>query len=307
MVGLEPTCSCLQWILNPSRLPFRHIGVSEKYYTLFFVINQEKRVLYFVFIYSCVIIASIHKRKFKLGEDMKEKDTLPFVSAILVAAGNGKRMLGISKQLHPLNGVPVIAHTIQIFLECSPIKEIILVCREDEKEIMDDIAEKYIIGLPYTVVCGGNQRQDSVFCGINATSKESEFFAIHDGVRPLVRTDDIEKCVELAEKVGAATLGVKVKDTIKVVNEEGIIVSTPDRASLYSIQTPQVFEAELYQKAMYKALAEEKQYTDDCQLIENMGRKVSVCPGSYENIKITTREDIYIAEAILNSRKEHKL
>lgn len=230
--------------------------------------------------------------------------TQPVVSGIIVAAGNARRMLGISKQLYPIENKPVVAHTIEHFLNSPSIKELVLVCRDDEVAEFEEIGAKYIKNLPYKIVTGGKTRQESVFAGINAADLSAKYYAIHDGVRPLITPKEIEDCIKTAIDVGAATLGVKVKETIKIIGESDMIISTPERESLYSIQTPQVFEAKLYKTAMQKAIKENRDYTDDCQLIEHIGQKVKVCPGSYENVKITTREDVYIAKAIIEYREK---
>lgn len=235
---------------------------------------------------------------------MIDKEKPAFVTGVLVAAGNGRRMLGISKQLYPIEGKPVICYTIESFLQCKEIKEIILVCREDEyKEFINAVSDS-LKDIKHTIVFGGNTRQESVFNGINAASDKAEFFAIHDGVRPLVKPEDISACISKAKKFKASALGVPVKDTIKMVNKADVIVSTPPRENLVAIQTPQIFEAELYKTAMEQAINQNKDYTDDCQLIEAIGHSISVCHGSYENIKITTQEDIYLARAILEYRRE---
>ena len=139
--------------------------------------------------------------------------------------------------------------------------------------------------------------------GVNASSEKTTFFAIHDGASPLIRQQDIEKVVNRAFAVKSAALGVAVKDTVKSVNSENIVTDTPDRASLRAVQTPQVFEKGLYLGALKMAVEQNKNFTDDCQLIENAGGTVEIVQGSESNIKITTPYDLIVAESILKSRK----
>ncbi|MBQ2971100.1 MAG: 2-C-methyl-D-erythritol 4-phosphate cytidylyltransferase [Ruminococcus sp.] len=224
-----------------------------------------------------------------------------FVSAIIAASGNSTRMgLSISKQLIELCGKPTIYHTLSAFEKCEVINEIVVVCREIDMDSIKAIADSF--SKVRAVVTGGDTRADSVKNGVEACSKNSQFFAIHDGARPLVNSDDIKKVVERALEVKAATLGTAVTDTIKVVNEDNTIVTTPDRATLKAVQTPQVFERELYLRAIENATEKNLSVTDDCSMVEALGEKVEVVLGSSENIKLTTQTDIVFAQAILKSR-----
>ena len=220
-----------------------------------------------------------------------------FVSAIIVAAGSSTRMgTADSKQFIPLLGKPAIAYTLSAFESCDLIREIILVCREQDmpriREIADGIGCQKLTAL---------SRQQSVRNGIAAVSPQANYVAIHDGARPLITVGEITLVVKAALETGAATLGNAVTDTIKVVGSEGIIESTPDRATLWAVQTPQVFEKALYTLALDEA-DEADSYTDDCALIEHMGGEVTVVEGSRENIKLTTPVDIVLAESILKNR-----
>ena len=152
------------------------------------------------------------------------------------------------------------------------------------------------------VVTGGDTRADSVKNGVNATSENAQFFAIHDGARPLVTSDDIKRVVERAYITNAATLGTPVTDTIKVVNSCDIITDTPVRDTLRAVQTPQVFECKLYLRAIDNAVEHNLSVTDDCSMVEALGESVEIVLGSSENIKLTTQTDIIFAEAILSSR-----
>ncbi len=224
------------------------------------------------------------------------------VSVIIVAAGASRRMSGINKQFLPLCDMPVIEHSIRAFVQRADVNEIVAVTTAESLEDVKVIADKYKTIKPITVVQGGATRQESVACGINAIKFESELVAIHDGARPLIDSDSISRVFDKALQTGGATIGVPVKDTIKKVADE-VIVETPQRSELYITQTPQVFSLSLYKEAMDKAKKEGKDYTDDCQLVENCGAKVSMVVGDYRNIKITTPEDIEVARAFMEKKE----
>lgn len=226
-----------------------------------------------------------------------------FVSAIIVAAGGSVRMgIADSKQFIPLMGRPAIEYTLKAFESCYLIKEIVAVCREQDKERIRAIADENGFSKVKTLVEGGASRAESVRNGINAASDKAEYFAIHDGARPLITVEEIERVVEAAFETGAATLGVPVKDTIKIVDGYNKIESTPLRSQLRAVHTPQVFEKELYRFALENAGDNMINFTDDCSLIEHMGGEVEVVKGSEENIKLTTPIDVVIAESILKNR-----
>ncbi|HEX3038322.1 MAG TPA: 2-C-methyl-D-erythritol 4-phosphate cytidylyltransferase [Oscillospiraceae bacterium] len=222
--------------------------------------------------------------------------------AILVAAGSSTRMSCCSsKQFIPLLEVPAIAHSLSAFEKAQLIQEIIVVCRPEDREEMLNIIRQYHIKKVRAVVPGGKTRQQSVSAGILAASEHATYFAIHDGARPLIQPQAIDAVVQDAFLHKASALGTPVKDTIKIIDENGFVVSTPNRASLWAVQTPQVFERELYLSAMKQAEEESADYTDDCQLVEHFGVKVHLCLGEYTNLKLTTQEDIAFAEAILET------
>ena len=168
---------------------------------------------------------------------------------------------------------------------------------------MLEIAQIFGVHKLSSVVSGGKTRQQSVFQGIKAAGAATHF-AIHDGARALITPEDIQRAVSDGICFGASSLGVPVKDTIKVVDGEGYVQGTPNRALMWNVQTPQVFEKAVYQRAMKKAEQEGADYTDDCQLVEQLGVGVHLCMGSYENIKITTRDDLALGEHILQLREE---
>lgn len=229
-----------------------------------------------------------------------KKDT----AAILVCAGNATRMGGIHKILHPLGDTTVLHQLLRSFCDCESIAELVVICREkDTDEFRRAIAEiEHLLSCPVTVTSGGDTRQQSVRNGVNAISVPAEYIAIHDGARPLICPADIETVIADARISGAATLGVPVKDTIKVVRN-GVIEATPERALLWQTQTPQVFRLSLYQDAMRLAAEQGRDYTDDCQLVEALGISVTMTEGAYSNLKLTTPEDFAVAEALLEKEE----
>lgn len=224
-----------------------------------------------------------------------------FVSAIIVAAGGSTRMgLGYSKQFIPLCGEPAIAHTLRAFENSDIIDEVIVVCREQDLYDITTIAGDKGFDKISAFVRGGSTRDESVKNGILACDERATHFAIHDGARPLIDGEDINAVVTVAFDCGAAALGTPVTDTIKVVDGENRILSTPDRSSLRAVQTPQVFEKELYLRALENG--SNKGITDDCQLVESIGESVRIVLSQRQNIKLTTQNDIKIAELILKER-----
>ena len=226
-------------------------------------------------------------------------------SVILVCAGNATRMQGVNKILLPLGDTTVVGQTMRAFEACDRVSEIIVVARQADHDAIRKTAQQCGISKLRTVTEGGATRQQSVMCGLRALSKETTMLAIHDGARPLVRTDQIAQAIQDAFVFGGATLGVPVKDTIKVVNDH-LIVDTPYRPHLYITQTPQVFRRTLYFEAVTFANAHELDFTDDCQLAEAIGCKVYMSEGDYTNIKITTPEDIAIAQILLERRQKEE-
>ncbi|MBR0541784.1 MAG: 2-C-methyl-D-erythritol 4-phosphate cytidylyltransferase [Clostridia bacterium] len=226
----------------------------------------------------------------------------PYVTAVIVAAGNSTRMGGVNKQFLLIDGVPVLIRTLRAFEECENVNEIIIAAREEDIPRMFAMLKDYNVLKVKDIVTGGRTRQQSVFNAIRRSSPLSEYFAIHDGARPLVTAEIINKTLETAFETQAAATGVRVKDTIKIVNTDNVIEATPDRASLWAVHTPQVFNRNLYLTAVDNVINSES-FTDDCMLIEEYGHPVTMVEGSYDNIKITTPEDIVIAEAIINRRE----
>ena len=233
----------------------------------------------------------------------KKEKRQPKTAAIIVAAGKSSRMLGIDKQLARIAGVPSVVHTLEAFEKSPLISEIVLVVREENIEEVRKIVNYYRIKKIKTIVAGGNSRQESVFAGIREIDSQTDYYCIHDGARPLVSQKIINAAIKGAILYGAAAAGVPVKDTIKMV-ENDFIKSTPNRNEMYMIQTPQVFRTDLYNDAVIVAMENNKDYTDDCQLVEAVGKKVFISKGEYYNIKLTTPEDMPVAEALFNVRGE---
>ncbi len=222
-------------------------------------------------------------------------------SVIVVSAGKSTRMKGINKQFLELNDIPVIVRTVMAFDCIDYVSEIIVVCGENMIDSTKEIFTQYKLSKNIKFTIGGDTRQKSVFNGIKLVSDECNYIAIHDGARPMISKDTIQTAFDNVKIYKATTVGVAVKDTIKLV-ENDFIQSTPPREKLFITQTPQVFEKKLYIKAMNKALSENKDYTDDCQLIESFGEKIFMTIGEYTNIKITTPEDINLARSFLEGK-----
>ncbi len=227
------------------------------------------------------------------------KDT----AAVLVCGGNASRMGGIRKILHPLGDSTVLMHGLRTFCACESVSELVVVVRQQDRADFEEIIRQAAISLPLRVTEGGSTRQESVKNGFAVLQTDCQYIAVHDGARPLVRPADIEQVIADARTHGAATLGVPVKDTVKVVRD-GFITDTPDRSTLWLTQTPQVFRRSLYAKALAKAAADGTDYTDDCQLVEALGVQVYMTRGDYVNIKLTTPEDFAVAEALLRAASE---
>ena len=220
------------------------------------------------------------------------------VSAIIACAGSFSRMNGVNKQLLELDGIPVAVRSMLAFEQLDEVTEIIVSARENEIDEYKKLAEKHGVTKLKAVVKGGETRQQSIFSAYKEVSKETRYVAVHDGARPLISPENIKQCIRDASIFGGAVLGVPVKDTIKNV-DGGLITDTPDRRKLYITQTPQIFRKDIYVKGINFALSHELDFTDDCQLAEAVGAKVAMTESSYRNIKITTPEDIAVAEILL--------
>lgn len=230
-------------------------------------------------------------------------------TAIVLAAGQGKRMGGkVQKQFLEISGYPVLYYSLRAFEMSDIISEIILVTGIDEIEICQrDFVDKYGFTKVTRVVAGGKERYDSVYNGLQYVSDESEYVFIHDGARPMVNEEILISGYENVRLYGAAVAGVPSKDTVKIVDADGFAVETPDRSTIWNVQTPQIFEAGLIKEAYRKMMAVPHDYvTDDAMVAETfLNTRVKIFQASYENIKITTPEDLKIAELFLKNVKNN--
>lgn len=220
--------------------------------------------------------------------------------AVIVAAGSASRMGGIDKVMAPLNGEPMIARTVRAFQNCDAISEIVVVTRQDLILPITSLCSG--MDKVQAVVAGGSSRQESVHLGLNALSDKCKLVAIHDGARPLISWQVIDRVVRAAHTYGAAAPAIPVKDTIKVV-QGGVVKETPDRASLQAVQTPQVFDFDILRGALKKAKQDGAQVTDDCSAVERMGMAVKIVEGEERNLKVTTPLDLKIAQLLLEEEQ----
>lgn len=201
-----------------------------------------------------------------------------------------------SKLLLKINGETVLQRSVNAFLNISDVDEVIVVAREKDIPAFSDILTDERVSF----VIGGETRQQSVMNAVDMID-DCELIIIHDGARPLIKSVDIENTIRATKENKAAAVGVFVKDTVKVVDKNGFVVSTPDRSTLFAVQTPQIFDFELYKNAAKNAREKGLDFTDDCQLVECFNKKVKTVAGSYSNIKITTPDDIVLAENLLKN------
>lgn len=224
------------------------------------------------------------------------------LGVVVVAAGRGSRMgTAESKQYLLLGDKPILVHTLLLFERMQEVDSIVLVVSEGDEARCHTYIEQYELRKVSAVITGGTERQYSVKAGLEAFIAETEWVLIHDGVRPFPAEEHMRACWREAMRSDAAVLAVPVKDTIKVVNEQGQIESTPDRRSLWAIQTPQAFRLSVLKEAHERAAAEHFVGTDDAMLVERLGKTVQVVQADYYNIKITTPEDLPWAEWILHN------
>lgn len=225
-------------------------------------------------------------------------------SAILLAGGMGKRMnMDVSKQFLKLDGLPILTYTLKAFDDHKDIDEIIIVIRPEDRGLLEDeVLSKLETTKNITVVDGGKERHDSVRLGLEAMDLKSELVLIHDGVRPFIDSAIIDRNIECARKFGACITAVRSKDTVKIVDQEMNIRSTPSRSSVYIAQTPQTFKVEMIKRAFGDCDLPSELITDDSMVLERAGHTVRVVEGSYQNIKITTPEDIAIGNQIAKER-----
>ena len=230
-------------------------------------------------------------------------------SAVLLAGGSSRRMgSGKDKLRHPIAGRPLLVHSLLAFDRCAAVHEIILVVRQDQQDAFKTLALKHGVTKLAQVVAGGVERQDSVWRGLQALSPSSEIVLIHDGARPCVTPEIITRCVEAARLRGAAIPASRVKDTIKQVDSNLQIKATLDRSALWAAQTPQTFQAELIRRAYEPLIRDGIIVTDDAAAVERLGHGVWIVESDPLNLKVTTPEDLLLADVILSGRGgENKL
>lgn len=228
------------------------------------------------------------------------------VVAIIPSAGKGKRMAhSVSKHFIRLEDKPVLAYTLEAFEKCPDVNQVLLVVRSgEEKYCLKEVVEKYQFRKVLKVVIGGERRQDSVYNGIKELDQDTDIVVVHDGVRPFVPPALISETIKLAMYVDGVVAALPVKDTIKEVTRDGLIKGTLNRDSLWFAQTPQTFKKRVLEEAFMRAFTDKFHGTDEASLVERMGGKVKIIEGSHENIKITTKEDLFYAELILRSRRK---
>ncbi len=223
------------------------------------------------------------------------------IAAIIPAAGAGRRMEGdIPKQFMELDSRPILVWTLEVFESWQGVDEIIVVVPSNQE---DRVAEWDTYRKVTQIVSGGPRRQDSVYNGLKTVGDEIDIVIVHDGVRPLVTSQILQSCAEEASRTGAAIAAVPIKDTVKKAGDDKTVLKTLDREHLWSVQTPQAFSREILLKAMEQATQDSFTGTDEASLVERMNVPVSIVEGSYENIKITTPEDLLLAKFILSARK----
>ena len=232
----------------------------------------------------------------KVSAALRKILPLKYCGAVIVAAGNASRMGGIDKVMAELRGEPMIVRTARTFQESPVIREIVIVTRPDLIDSIQGLCADF--DKVKAVVAGGADRAASVDNGLKALSNKVKLAAIHDGARPLVTQEVIDRAVRTAHTYAAAAPGVPIKDTVKIV-QGGVVLQTPDRSTLQAIQTPQVFDYDLLNAALKKAKDDKAAITDDCSAVERMGMAVRIVEGDERNIKVTTPMDLKIAELLL--------
>lgn len=235
------------------------------------------------------------------GREKREEH--PFCSVIIAAAGSSSRMGGENKLMQPIDGIPVLARTLMAVNGASLADEIVIAAREEDLLAYGELCKIYGISKPVKIIRGGGSRLESVYRASLECRDSAAFLAVHDGARPLATPELIDRVISLAYRTNAAAPGVPVKDTIKIVRD-GKVESTPPRETLQAVQTPQAFDAALLRGALQAAVTAGDEVTDDCSAVERLGKEVYLTEGSYENIKITTPEDLLLAEELLNRRED---
>ena len=234
---------------------------------------------------------------------LRRRGNHPYCAALVPAAGRSRRMGGTDKLTALLGGEPVLHRTLWALDNARLVDEIVVAASPDRLEEIAALCVRAGVKKPLHVVEGGESRAQSVLMAALAASDRCELLAVHDGARPLIRGEQVDDMVRLGQKTYAAAPALPVTDTVKVADTAGVVQSTPDRSSLYAVQTPQVFQANLLKAALQSAVEANAEITDDCSAVERLGKTVYLAPGWRENIKITTQEDLMLAETFLRERE----
>mgnify|MGYP004478104207 FL=1 len=234
---------------------------------------------------------------------LRRRGSHPYCAALVPAAGRSRRMGGTDKLTALLGGEPVLHRTLWALDNARLVDEIVVAASPDRLEEIAALCVRAGVKKPLRMVEGGDSRAQSVLMAALAASDRCELLAVHDGARPLIRGEQVDDMVRLGQKTYAAAPALPVTDTVKVADTAGVVQSTPDRRSLYAVQTPQVFQANLLKAALQSAVEANAEITDDCSAVERLGKTVYLVPGWRENIKITTQEDLMLAETFLRERE----
>lgn len=234
----------------------------------------------------------------KLLSIFKRRPAGPNCSVVVVAAGTASRMQGIDKVLAPLGSIPILVRTLQVFQNCPDVTEIVVVTREDLLVEIGRLCKDYSLDKVSKIVVGGAERVLSVRAGLREVDREAQLIAIHDAARPFLTQQVLKEVLHQAAVSGAAAPAIPVNDTVKRA-ENSIVLETVDRSTLWAVQTPQVFQADLIRAAVEKAAADKAPITDDCSAVERLGMKVVLTAGDRRNIKVTTPFDLLLGEAIV--------
>ncbi|MBU0647613.1 2-C-methyl-D-erythritol 4-phosphate cytidylyltransferase [Patescibacteria group bacterium] len=226
------------------------------------------------------------------------------ITAIILAAGRGTRMNAKTNKVFLTLNQPIIAHTIRAFEKNPNITDIIIVTNPSEKQNIQNIISNQSFQKISKIISGGETRQESCYNGVMSTKPDTDIIIIHDGARPFIRQETIDQSISDCQQYDVSVVGVPVKDTIKTADSNQFIEKTLDRSKLWAVQTPQVFMSSIIKKAHQQALADKFIGTDDTSLAERIGYKVKITPGHYDNIKITTPDDLIVAKNILSQNSQ---
>ena len=227
------------------------------------------------------------------------------ITAIITAAGSGKRMkMDVNKVFILFNGKPILAYTIGAFIRSQEIDELIITTAKDEENKVEEIVKSLNVNIPYKIIEGGKERQDSIFNALKNVSSDAEIILVHDAARPYIQPEVISKVIKEARENKAAIVAVKVKDTIKE-EADSIVTNTLDRNKIWVVQTPQAFNAQLLKEAYLKAKEDNFLGTDDSSLVERLGVAVKIVEGDYSNIKITTQEDLELLRLFMKNLNDN--